>query len=332
MKPSILSSAEQKFVQERILGVRRQQLEGLSQDHVLAEFLATCATESVIVAFEKDGTRVAWSQKTGFEVQFAPDFLNDNAQLAQCFLKVRKAFFEDLLDEEALKSLVGTRVSEGASAMKFETSVPQAAEPVAEEAAPEPEPEPEPEMVEEELVEVEGEEELLEEVALFGDEEEPVAEEEATSESDEALAEEAPSEDVAGPIPEEALTDLEDDFDPDAMLAAVSDANSTIEIDEDAALAADEFSNLSAGDDEVHGAHHIEEAPVVEEPEASAEAEPESPGEPEAPVSSGDPIEDLKAEMIAKGMDEAKMNKLLTAVKSGRATVDAVRQTLQRAG
>ncbi|MBW7877486.1 MAG: hypothetical protein H3C47_16025 [Candidatus Cloacimonetes bacterium] len=286
---SILSVAEQNFVRQKLMNSRRQQLEQLSLDITLHEFVSSVSSEDEITAWNQDGALVTWKADSGFFVEFPDGFFSDISLVNRCFKAVRQAYFENFLSPEdrELLSQPGLVVMESEPA-----DAPAAAQ-----LAHEPELEVVPTVLEQSAEE--QSEHLLEP---------------AEAETVEVMAE--------AEVEQQVQHHFDDEDDDEDLLSKMEDLGSRKIVDHDG-LDADEFSNLG-DDDDSESVSHTAHEPVAEENQDEAMNALLAESEPV------DEVEVLKMEMLATGMDEGKANKLLAAVRSGKATVDAVRQTLKK--
>lgn len=292
---SILSVAEQNFVRQKLMNSRRQQLEQLSLDITLHEFVSSVSTEDEITAWNQDGALVTWKADSGFFVEFPEGFFSDISQISRCFKAVRQAYFENLLSSEDRELLN----QPAALTSEVDVAEPVVASAVVSQLESEPNTEQE--------FEVQAEPEI--------EPQEVEAVDQANVESETLVSETSSFE---TPV-EHNFDDEDDDED---LLSKMEDLGSRKIVDHDG-LDADEFSNL--GDDEVsESVSHASPEPMAEENQDEAMNALLAESEPV------DEVEVLKMEMLASGMDEGKANKLLAAVRSGKATVDAVRQTLKK--
>lgn len=303
VKYSILNPSEQQYIQSRLITRRKQQLEHLAEDLALHEFLLLESTSSRIVAWESGGGSVTWSAESGFAVSLTDTFYLDAVQVAACFRAVRKEFFENFcqggVEPQAQQVWITAEVT-----------------PSSKGALPVVSPEAEPDLAVQPVASNTGDEEtdflsegLKSSEVFSGGEEIPVeAEPQEISSGTEA---EEPAEMALESEPEsEPEAMMSDDGDDSMDLLSRMENLGSMQIEVGDHSEADEFSNLSTDEDAPVVVEEVEPEPVAEEPV--------------------DEIELLKAEMLASGMDEGKANKLIVAVKSGKATAEAVRQTLKK--
>jgi hypothetical protein len=305
---SILSVAELNFVRQKLMNSRRQQLEQLPLDITLHEFVLSVSTQDELTAWNQDGSLVTWKADSGFSVKFPEGFFADVQRISNCFKAVRQCYFENFLSSEdrQLLSQAG-----GASIVW-----------------PEPMPGKSVVFSEPRTISFSDSDSVNDSNSDSGNgfdndsasgsfQAEDVQAEEVTdipSESDSmaALSEEPPAE-----------HHFEDEDDDEDLLSKMEDLGSRKIVDHDG-LDADEFSNLDTDEESSESDSHSPSDRMPEENQDDAMNALLSESEPL------DEVEILKMEMLATGMDEGKANKLLAAVRSGKATVGAVRQTLKK--
>ena len=114
MKPSrasILSRTEEQFLLTRISVLRKQQLKALPDNKILHDFLSFVSPEKELVAYEDvtSKNRISWHVTDGFNLELDESFFESPDKLQKAYEAVRRCFFEDFLDEDDFTEL-GTQV------------------------------------------------------------------------------------------------------------------------------------------------------------------------------------------------------------------------------
>ena len=99
---SILSKTEEQFLMTQMAVLRKRQIQSLSDNKILHDFLTCVSSEKKLVAYEDSntGNQISWDVSKGFILDLEEAFFDSPENLQAAYEAVRSCFFENFLDEE----------------------------------------------------------------------------------------------------------------------------------------------------------------------------------------------------------------------------------------
>ncbi len=223
---SIFSVREEEYLLKRLSDKSRRQLESLSENKILDQFLHLVAPSDELLAFEHEASRISWTRNVGISVDIADSLYLDSSLVSEAIQEVRRVFFESFVDDEVLEELASSESTQDSAVdMDHEKVATEASDSQEEEDSSDEEPvEESPLEEEEDLLSRVGE---LDQNTLSGDGEEIHADE--FSNLSEIQSEDAQSESQDPPVEQDAA-DIDALIDAE-MAEEESAAESTKDVD-----------------------------------------------------------------------------------------------------
>lgn len=331
-RASILSLSEEQFLISKISVLRKQQIETLPDNKILHDFLSCVSPEEVLVAYHdsETGDRIAWEPSAGFELDLQDAFFDSADKLQKAYEAVRSCFFENFLDDNDYVEL-GSKPSVTEKINGHNNAEPAELSPrnVNDDAI--------------DMLNTVDEEDAIDLLSKINDlDANTLAEQEDNLDADE-FSNLAVEEDV-----------ISDSFDTDDQVVAeadhseevsqnsLEDSSSVMEPQHNAVEhsqthdATESAENLPVVNEEIEPetglAEEVEDSTEKSEPDSQPETESQAKTQTETEISEDahQNLDQLAEQLLALGMDEDKIDSLLSAVRSGKAPMETVQATIEK--
>ncbi len=309
MKPtraSILSKTEEQFLVTRMSVLRKQQLKTLPDNKILHDFLTCVSPEKTLIAYEDTNSknRISWHISEGFKLELEDSFFECPDKLQKAYEAVRRCFFEDFLDEDDYTELGNQSVPLNIKE-NLHDNLPSSNETEGQIELPE-------DNMDEDAMDLLDKVNDLDANTLSSDDEEVQADEFSNLSSNE----DSPGSPEAEANTNETVKSEEQEVSQN-LVSNEEDKTETIEVEESEEP---QTKTTETEESEEPQTETTETEEVTEEPISEQEKEDQT----------GPDFDDLAKQLTEVGMEEDKIDSLLSAVRSGKAPLETVQATIDK--